>query len=277
MLNRTSTRIVLGLALTVAAACGSSSPSPPEGTPDAPVTPPQPDAPVGGGSATVKLTDHGGALGKILTDGDGKTLYYFAKDLPTSGGKAATSGCNAACTAGWPPFHAATITAGPGLNAADFAEITRADNTKQTTYKGWPLYHYAGDAQAGDANGDGTGHNWFVLRDPAYGVMVMSNATFKTYLVDPKGMTLYVLKDDSAGALKCTDGCLTGWPTFDTSSTVVPTSVDPSLTEFTRSDNQAKQATWKAHPLYYFAGDTAPGDTKGSTAPNWSVVDPTTL
>jgi hypothetical protein len=87
------------------------------------------------------------------------TLYYFTKDTPGNG----TSACSGACIALWPAFHAATISVSPPLSAADFGEITRADGTKQTTYRGWPLYYFKNDAAPGAANGYGYNRIWYVL------------------------------------------------------------------------------------------------------------------
>lgn len=33
----------------------------------------------------------------------------------------------------------------------------------QTTYGGWPLYYYVGDAAPGDVNGQGLDGQWFVV------------------------------------------------------------------------------------------------------------------
>ncbi|WP_183890889.1 hypothetical protein [Pedobacter cryoconitis] len=47
-----------------------------------------------------------------------------------------------------------------------FGVIIRTDNTKQTTYKGWPLYYYSGDSK----KGDGILKTWFVST-PVYKLM----------------------------------------------------------------------------------------------------------
>jgi predicted lipoprotein with Yx(FWY)xxD motif len=46
--------------------------------------------------------------------------------------------------------------------AGDFGTITREDGKKQTTYKGMPLYYFAGDKKAGDVTGQGMGKVWYV-------------------------------------------------------------------------------------------------------------------
>lgn len=96
---------------------------------------------------------------KYLTDSDGLTLYWFAKD------SAGQSVCAGPCITKWPAFYREEVAASDGLNAADFGTITRADGSKQTTFRGFPLYYFAGDKAAGDANGDGLGGVWFTV-DP---------------------------------------------------------------------------------------------------------------
>ena len=77
----------------------------------------------------VSLATHD-ALGSILVDATGKTLYFFSNDTRD------TSVCEDGCVTNWPLFYEENLTLGTGLESADFAEITRADGEKQTTYKG---------------------------------------------------------------------------------------------------------------------------------------------
>ena len=95
---------------------------------------------------TVKVAKSG-KLGAYLTDGKGMALYVFKKDSP---GKSA---CAGDCVTKWPPFQAEKVTASGGVKESDFATITREDGQKQTTYKGMPLYYFAGDKAPADANG----------------------------------------------------------------------------------------------------------------------------
>jgi hypothetical protein len=48
-----------------------------------------------------------------------------------------------------------------------FGLVTRADGTKQITYRNSPLYRFAGDSGAGQVRGDGVGGTWHALTLPA--------------------------------------------------------------------------------------------------------------
>ncbi len=95
-------------------------------------------------------------IGSYLTDTKGMTLYEFKKDSP---GKSA---CAGDCVAKWPLYYQEHVGATGDLKASDFGTITREDGKKQTTYKGKPLYYFAGDKEAGDMNGQGVKDVWFV-------------------------------------------------------------------------------------------------------------------
>jgi len=94
-------------------------------------------------------------LGSYLTDAKGMTLYTFKKD---STGKSA---CAGECVAKWPLYYREKVGVDPKM-AADFGTITRDDGQKQTTYKGLPLYYFAGDKAAGETKGQGVKDVWFV-------------------------------------------------------------------------------------------------------------------
>jgi predicted lipoprotein with Yx(FWY)xxD motif len=95
-------------------------------------------------------------IGSYLTDAKGVTLYIFKKDSP---GKSA---CAGECVAKWPLYYRAQVAATGTLKSADFGSITREDGQKQTTYKGLPLYYFAGDKAAGDTSGQGVRDVWYV-------------------------------------------------------------------------------------------------------------------
>lgn len=99
-----------------------------------------------------------GDFGTHIVDGAGRSLYLFLSDAQ------ATSTCTGGCATTWPPFTA-EASAGPGVDAALLGTMTRDDGGTQVTYNGWPLYHYSGDVDPGDALGQGLGSAWFLV-DP---------------------------------------------------------------------------------------------------------------
>ena len=110
------------------------------------------------------------------------------------------------------------------------------------------------------------------------GSVVVGTATGELgdYLVDGPGRTLYLFQDDSAGVSSCDQACATAWPPLTT--TTAPTAgagvTAAELTTITRSDG-SRQVAYGGHPLYYFADDTAAGQTGGQgSGGRWWVVGP---
>ncbi len=111
-----------------------------------------------------------------LTDAKGMTLYYYTKDADGQ------SACYGGCATAWPIFYTDTIAVPENLKASDFGTITRTDGTKQTTYLGWPLYYWQKDAKSGDMTGEGVGKVWYILKVPAYNVMISTSAALASCL-----------------------------------------------------------------------------------------------
>lgn len=101
-----------------------------------------------------------------------------------------------------------------------------------------------------------------------------------TFLTDSAGRTLYLWDADTGSTSTCTGSCASAWPPVTTTGT--PTTSGSAkaadLGTTARSDG-TKQLTYAGHPLYYFTGDSAPGQTngQGNTAfgAAWWMVDPT--
>lgn len=105
--------------------------------------------------------DDRGDLGEIIVDGSGRAVYAFTTDPlnnPT---------CYDACADTWLPLLANGNPAGGiGIDTAAASTAPRRDGSKQVTYKGHPLYHYAGDKGDRGARGQGLdlfGGEWHVL------------------------------------------------------------------------------------------------------------------
>jgi predicted lipoprotein with Yx(FWY)xxD motif len=91
-------------------------------------------------------------------------------------------------------------------------------------------------------------------------------------------MTVYQFSKDvkDSGKSACTGGCLTTWPALTVADGVTPTGgagVTGKLGTIDRADNGQYQVTYNGLPLYFFSGDTAPGDSKGVYT-NWMSVKP---
>ena len=109
----------------------------------------------------------------------------------------------------------------------------------------------------------------------ATAVTVMTaSSSLGTILVDGSGRTLYLFTKDSAGTSTCTGGCLVVWPPLLGTATA-GTGVDGSLLgTLTRPDGKT-QVSYKGMPLYYWAQDSAPGQTNGQGVQGvWWVVSP---
>ena len=95
-----------------------------------------------------------------------------------------------------------------------------------------------------------------------------------TFLVDGKGMTLYMYVPDTAGVSTCYDKCAVAWPPLLT--TGAPTasgSADKSKLSTTARTDGATQVKYGDWPLYLWQKDKAPGDTTGQGVQNvWYVV-----
>ena len=121
--------------------------------------------------ATVKTGTS--ALGRIVVDGQSRTLYLFEKD------KHGKSACSGACAANWPPLLTkGKPVAGTGAKASLLGTTKRSDGTTQVTYNKHPLYTFVGDkGKRGSVKGQGLdafGAKWYVVaakgtaRTPGY-------------------------------------------------------------------------------------------------------------
>ena len=111
-------------------------------------------------SVTKLATADVGNLGKIVVDGSGRTLYVFDKDTADP----SKSNCDGDCAAKWPPVVAGSGTPQlDGVDASLVGTVTRTDGTKQVTLAGMPLYLFASDSEAGEADGQAVGGVWWVV------------------------------------------------------------------------------------------------------------------
>ena len=106
-------------------------------------------------------------------------------------------------------------------------------------------------------------------------IEVLAHSSLGDILVGPDGFTLYVFDADEPGVSNCTGGCASTWPPLAVagelavaaSVTAVPGTID--------RDGGVVQGTLGGLPLYYFTGDSSPGDTNGHGVNGvWWAVTP---
>jgi predicted lipoprotein with Yx(FWY)xxD motif len=81
-------------------------------------------------------------------------------------------------------------------------------------------------------------------------------------LTNAKGFVLYWFAPDTPTTSKCTGSCATYWPPV-TEPVTAGSGITGTLGAITRPDG-TKQASYDGHPLYTYAGDTAPGVASGN-------------
>jgi predicted lipoprotein with Yx(FWY)xxD motif len=96
-----------------------------------------------------------GQSSTILTNGQGRTLYYRTTDT------ASASTCTGGCASTWPPLLTSGAPVAASSLSGTLSSLSDANGT-QATYNGHLLYTYSGDSKPGDTNGEGIGGVWFV-------------------------------------------------------------------------------------------------------------------
>ncbi len=99
-----------------------------------------------------------------------------------------------------------------------------------------------------------------------------------TFLVAENGMTLYVFDNDSPNTTACTsDQCMGAWPALlvgDEQAPAAGEGVTGDLTAFERPDGDF-QVQYNDRPLYFFVGDSTPGDKNGDGVNDvWHLATP---
>ena len=110
-------------------------------------------------------------------------------------------------------------------------------------------------------------------------VVTAKSSSLGTFLVDAKGRTLYLWDADHGAMSTCNGACATDWPPLTTKAAPkAGAGVKASLLGTSKRSDGTQEVTYAGHPLYYFAGDTAAGQSTGQGsaafgAP-WWVVSP---
>jgi predicted lipoprotein with Yx(FWY)xxD motif len=109
-------------------------------------------------------------------------------------------------------------------------------------------------------------------------VVSAKSSSLGTFLVDAKGRTLYLWDADHGAMSTCNGECAQDWPPLTTKGAPkAGAGVKASLLGTSKRSDGTEEVTYAGHPLYYYAGDTAAGQTTGQGsaafgAPWWVVT-----
>lgn len=207
-----------------------------------------------------------------------RRLAVYTLDGDTGAGKTT---CAAACLDTWTPLAAPEV----ANTIGEFAPLSRADGIRQWTWRGKPLYTYAGDAEPGDVTGDGKDKKWHAAVMVRYfnpaNVVITNSPRHGAMFTTAAGMTLYARDANkfsgggashadrsvargapatgrAIGIKGCDAACTQNWTPFKASADDQPTGY---WTIATREDG-TRQWAYMGYPLYTFTQDT-PGAARG--------------
>lgn len=277
------------------------------------VTKPAAVVPVTGG-ATIKVGKND-QLGSFLVDDKGMTLYLFTKDTPNTSNcydKCATAwppllttdkavsgdgvdasklgttkrkdGTTQVTYNGWPLYYyvkdkSAGDVTGQDVGSVWFVISPAGDKVEAGAAATKPA-PAATEAPA-TASDSGYKSNATATAAPASSsgsaatISLGKNAQLGSFLVDARGMTLYLFTKDTPNTSVCYDKCAVAWPPLlTTGAPIAGEGLDASkLGTTTRKDGTA-QVTYNGWPLYYYEKDKAPGDVTGQDVGGvWYVVN----
>lgn len=159
----------------------------------------------------------------------------------------------AACSGASTPSATTAPATAPASVAASAAPSTAASqaaaSSTDTSGGGYGSYKSGGSASAGAGSGSGG--------------ITMATTSLGSVLVGPNGKTLYMFTPDTATTSACSGTCAATWPPLTGTMPSLGTGLNASdFGTVTRADGTT-QISFHGHPLYYYGGDQAPGDTKG--------------
>jgi predicted lipoprotein with Yx(FWY)xxD motif len=113
----------------------------------------------------------------------------------------------------------------------------------------------------------------------ARATVTTSSSKYRRILFDGRGRALYAFTHDPRGRSLCSGACAKAWPPYVVSAHARAASgVRQSLLGTIRRANGAKQVTYRNRPLYYYIGDTKPGQVLCQNVTEfggtWLVVRP---
>jgi predicted lipoprotein with Yx(FWY)xxD motif len=110
-------------------------------------------------------------------------------------------------------------------------------------------------------------------------VITTKSGSAGAFLTDGSGRAVYLWMKDGKDSSACSGACAGAWPPVTTTGAVSASGGvnKADLSAITRSGG-AKQVVYDGHPLYYFSGDSGPGQVNGQGSDGfgakWWLVDP---
>ena len=111
-------------------------------------------------------------------------------------------------------------------------------------------------------------------------VITTKSGSTGAFLTNASGRAVYLWAKDGMNMSACSGACAAAWPPVPATGMLTATggAKASDLGTITRSDG-TKQVTYDGHALYYFAGDSAAGQTNGQGSDSfgapWWLVAPT--
>jgi predicted lipoprotein with Yx(FWY)xxD motif len=108
--------------------------------------------------------------------------------------------------------------------------------------------------------------------------VLLAGSRYGAILFDGSGRTLYLFSADGGTTSQCYNACATAWPPFVIAhAPTVGRGLVQGTVSTTARTGGAEQVVYAGHPLYYYAGDHAPGEIKCQAVVEfgggWYVVD----
>jgi predicted lipoprotein with Yx(FWY)xxD motif len=104
-------------------------------------------------------------------------------------------------------------------------------------------------------------------------VITTKSGSAGAFLTDGSGRAVYLWTKDGKDSSACSGACAGAWPPVTTTGAVTAS----DLSTITTSGG-GKQVVYDGHPLYYFSGDSGPGQVNGQGSDGfgakWWLVDP---
>jgi predicted lipoprotein with Yx(FWY)xxD motif len=223
--------------------------------------------------------------GRMLVNFVGYAVYTSDNDEPNK------SNCDENCLRDWMPAQAPETAQSQG----DWTVIERSPGIRQWALRGKPLYTYIADPRYRSfIGGDVPGwSNVFTQKAPAPPAeFTIQDARLGHVLADARGMSIYVYNcgDDAPDQLECDhpgttqvyrlaicgggdiEKCNETWPYVLASKDAKADNslwsvmaIDPKTGRHAAAsqDNALHVWAYRGRPVYSFAGDTRPGETRG--------------